>query len=290
MSTLKHHDLAITWQVKRSYQNTQIINSINAGSFGFYHVAGTENQVTLLDQATNATPCNCMMFTIEGAHKLSINKTTMPLVTGDVLVWQSTEAISLHCDSSFQFLLILLPATLLKKKWTKLIPFEKCRKLSQHNSLTSLGRGLLENLWQQHLFLSKEELEVGINSVFDLLNNAQRLPRSTEQDSKDIFPKMSEYIDRELYDASLNPRKIAENFGCSLRSAHLIFSKHNKTISAEIRNRRLERARLSLIHQVNALSISAIAFKFGFTDAGHFSRLFKERYGSTPREYRNSST
>jgi AraC-like DNA-binding protein len=290
MSTLKHHDFAITWQVKKSYQNTQRINSIDAGSFGFYHVVGTENQVTLLNQASNANPCSCIMFTIGGTNKLSINKSTKPLVIGDVLVWHSTEAISIQCDSSFQILLILLPTILLKKKWTGLIPLERCSKLSQHNSLTSLGRGLLENLWQQHMYLSKEELDAGINSVLDLLNNAQRLTCITEPDSKDIFPKMSEYIDRELRDTSLSPQKIAETFGCSLRSTHLIFSKHSKTISSEIRNRRLERARLILIRHANALSISAIAFKFGFTDPGHFSRLFKARYGSTPREYRDSNS
>jgi AraC-like DNA-binding protein len=44
-----------------------------------------------------------------------------------------------------------------------------------------------------------------------------------------------------------------------------------------------------LMQKVNPLNISAIAFKFGFSDAGHFSRLFKERYGSTPREYRKLS-
>jgi AraC-like DNA-binding protein len=39
-------------------------------------------------------------------------------------------------------------------------------------------------------------------------------------------------------------------------------------------------------------SISDIAFGWGFNDAAHFSRAFRERFGLSPREWRasNSST
>ena len=34
-------------------------------------------------------------------------------------------------------------------------------------------------------------------------------------------------------------------------------------------------------------SITQIAFSYGFNNAAHFSRKFKERYGAPPKEYRD---
>ena len=37
------------------------------------------------------------------------------------------------------------------------------------------------------------------------------------------------------------------------------------------------------------MSISDVAFRWGFNDAGHFSRAFKDQFGVTPREYRQDN-
>jgi AraC family transcriptional activator of tynA and feaB len=36
-----------------------------------------------------------------------------------------------------------------------------------------------------------------------------------------------------------------------------------------------------------AQSIATIAFSHGFKSQAHFSRVFRERYGMTPREFRS---
>lgn len=289
MTNIKHNGLAVTWQIKKSTQSTQKIESADASIYALFRVAGHEPQLTLVNQTTNAHSSYCVMFVLDGQHQLSFNKVSSALVSGDVLIWMSTVPISLQCDSNFQALLLLSPTLEFEKKWSELIPANRCSKLKQHNALTSLGRRLLENIWQQHRTLSIDELKAVVESVLGLLCSGQRLPPGSAADIKDIYSKMSDYIDHELADSSLGPQKISEHFGCSLRSIHLIFSKHAKTVSSEIRNRRLECARIMLLQQDNTFSISTIAFKFGFSDAAHFSRLFKERFGSTPREYRNSS-
>jgi AraC-like DNA-binding protein len=57
-------------------------------------------------------------------------------------------------------------------------------------------------------------------------------------------------------------------------------------VQAHIRERRLEAARLLLDDLRNGEPIYAIAERLGFSDAAHLSRLFRERFGLSPSEYR----
>ena len=50
--------------------------------------------------------------------------------------------------------------------------------------------------------------------------------------------------------------------------------------------RRLARAREDLTD--SDLPVSTIAHRWGFSDPSHFTRSFKARYGSSPREYRTA--
>ena len=36
------------------------------------------------------------------------------------------------------------------------------------------------------------------------------------------------------------------------------------------------------------MSITDIAYRWGFSDAAHFARMFRERFGMSPRRYRES--
>jgi AraC-like DNA-binding protein len=54
-----------------------------------------------------------------------------------------------------------------------------------------------------------------------------------------------------------------------------------------IRAARLERAKAALADLERAEPIGTIAVRLGFCDASHLTRLFRSRYGMTPRDYRH---
>jgi AraC-like DNA-binding protein len=57
------------------------------------------------------------------------------------------------------------------------------------------------------------------------------------------------------------------------------------TVAAYIRDRRLERCRLQLLDPRFAVqSIATVAFGCGFGDLSGFNRLFKAKYGMSPRQ------
>jgi AraC-like DNA-binding protein len=96
-----------------------------------------------------------------------------------------------------------------------------------------------------------------------------------------------DFIERHLADPDLDVASIAHALGCSSRTIHKLFEGETLTVAREIWDRRLERCRLELVDPAMARrSITEIAHDWGFSDSQHFSRAFKHRFGSTPREYR----
>jgi AraC-like DNA-binding protein len=97
------------------------------------------------------------------------------------------------------------------------------------------------------------------------------------------------FIERHLMDARLSPGAIAAAHHISVRALHKLFEGQGTSVGRWIRERRLERCRRELLDPARTdLPVSAIAFGWGFADAAHFSRVFKDAYGQPPGEYRRS--
>ncbi|WP_051790210.1 helix-turn-helix domain-containing protein [Streptomyces sp. NRRL S-1022] len=98
------------------------------------------------------------------------------------------------------------------------------------------------------------------------------------------------YIDRHLAHPDLTPDSIARAHHISVRYLHKLFALEDITVSRWIQQRRLERCRRDLGRREAAhLTIAAVAHRWGFTSASHFSRVFRAAYGVTPAEWRGSA-
>ena len=96
-------------------------------------------------------------------------------------------------------------------------------------------------------------------------------------------------IREHLADPKLSAAVVAEAAGVSVRYANMLLAAEGTSLSRLIIKMRLERCRVAfddpgLIHR----SISEIAMDWGFSYLSHFSRVFKARYGLSPRDYRAS--
>jgi AraC family transcriptional activator of tynA and feaB len=95
---------------------------------------------------------------------------------------------------------------------------------------------------------------------------------------------MDRWIDLHLRDANLTPDALAIAHAVSPRTVYRLFARDGETVGSVVRARRLSRAKLDL--RDAETTVSTIASRWGFSDAGHFSRNFRETYGVTPSEYR----
>lgn len=99
--------------------------------------------------------------------------------------------------------------------------------------------------------------------------------------------RVSQVIETQLANPDLAPCHIAEGCGISTHYLQKLFRAAGTSFRETVRKRRLERCRADLTNSMYAhLSISDIAFRWGFNDAAHFSRTFHEEWGISPRECR----
>jgi len=80
---------------------------------------------------------------------------------------------------------------------------------------------------------------------------------------------------------------LAAEFGISERTFHRIFADRETTFERHVLHLRVELFR-DLLRQkpVTGISIARLAHQCGFADAAHATRTFKNRFGATPRDYR----
>ncbi|MEV6836954.1 helix-turn-helix domain-containing protein [Streptomyces sp. NPDC051133] len=98
------------------------------------------------------------------------------------------------------------------------------------------------------------------------------------------------YIDRRLADPDLTPQTIARAHHVSVRYLHKLFQLEDMTVSRWIQQRRLERCRRDLARREAAhVTVAAVAHRWGFASASHFSRVFRAAYGVSPAEWRDSA-
>lgn len=99
-----------------------------------------------------------------------------------------------------------------------------------------------------------------------------------------------EYIDANLSDPLLSPASIAAAHFISTRHLHNVFHESGTTVAGFIRSQRLDGARRDLRDPLHAgKSVAAVAARWGFLDAAHFSRTFRDAFGIPPSDWRRGA-
>ncbi|SBT47311.1 Helix-turn-helix domain-containing protein [Micromonospora narathiwatensis] len=99
--------------------------------------------------------------------------------------------------------------------------------------------------------------------------------------------RIHDFVRRRIDDPELSPQVIAAAHGISVRALYRLYENEGLSLAGWIRHRRLEHCRHDLADPRQAhRTIQSVAFRRGFSDAAHFSRLFRSAYGMSPKDYR----
>jgi len=99
------------------------------------------------------------------------------------------------------------------------------------------------------------------------------------------------HIEARLHDPELTPTRVAESCRITPRYLHHLFAASEETVGRYLLRRRLEECARALVSQVQlGRTVAAIAFDYGFNSPTHFGRVFRRKFGMTPREYRELHT
>lgn len=97
--------------------------------------------------------------------------------------------------------------------------------------------------------------------------------------------RLAEFVDAQLHDPELCAQRLATVLNVSRRTLYNLFREAGLTPHAYILSRRLRQAARRLSGEPGR-TITEIAFALGFADAAHFSRVFHERFGMSPSQWR----
>jgi AraC-like DNA-binding protein len=99
--------------------------------------------------------------------------------------------------------------------------------------------------------------------------------------------RVLQYVRDHVAEPDLTPAKIAAAHHVSVRYLYGVMAGHSISLHELIRDAKLASCRRDLGDpRLAGVPIWRIATRWGFTGPSHFSRVFREAYGMTPREWR----
>lgn len=206
------------------------------------------------------------------------------------LIWDQHIRLLPHNVSDFYTL--IFPKILLEQHIRNL-PLFINKPIAMLDNTSTLTKNYFLFLIHHKTLIEKTTEPLFMNMFFDLiattLNTYHTVPASKHK--RDLLQNIKNYIDKNIKHPDLNPKKIAEQFSISTRYIHELFKMEGVTLVNYITDLRLEKCRRDLIYfYPEKKKVIDIAFKWGFNDAAHFSKLFKKKYGIAPSHYQKLST
>jgi AraC family transcriptional activator of tynA and feaB len=99
------------------------------------------------------------------------------------------------------------------------------------------------------------------------------------------------YIEAHLHDPELTPTRIAAACKMTPRYLYHLSSDQEETVARYILRRRLEVCSRALVSEAQrGRTVTEIAFDHGFNSPTHFGRVFRAKFGTTPRDYRRRNS
>ncbi|MFI6358310.1 helix-turn-helix domain-containing protein [Streptomyces sp. NPDC050743] len=211
---------------------------------------------------------------------------------GDIFVYDMARPARLNLPQPFRTKSLVLPRDILGLSESD-IAHVTASPLNPATPLGGLLSPFLARLVDGAGTYPPRTSELMARSVADLLCvcTDELLGRSsadTPGGNRAMLLRVHAFIDRHLADPDLTPQVIARAHHISLRYLHKLFESEDLTVGRWIQRRRLEECRRDLARDANGSTIAAVAHRWGFTNAAHFSRVFRAAYGMAPREWRET--
>ncbi len=215
------------------------------------------------------------------------------LQPGDLAIYDTDRPYSLVFEEDIRMLVLMFPRESIG------LPPEMVGQLTAHRFSSDDGLGgmiipflntVSQNIDRVGGLAGPRLVQTALDLITTMFASELDLEAASGDSHQLLMQQIRGYIDANLGSPELGPAQIAAAHFISTRHLHGLFREKGTTVSTWIRERRLDRCRRDLVDPLNAhLSVSAIAARWGFLDAAHFSRVFKAAHGASPSELRLAS-
>lgn len=236
-----------------------------------------------------------LVLLADGALSCESGSKIFTLAPGDVFVAPASADMNLSSSSTFRSLFVSIPKEALNTRiFQSKLSAPRLLKSDRGSVrvLSSLLGGVLDALdsLQEADFRPIDQLLVELLLAALNAGDAANLAEDPGIHSS-VLRRVCQNIESKLSDRNLNLVDVARTEGVSPRYLQRLFEKVDESFSHYVMKRRLDRSAGYLVDpKYERLSISEISFACGFSDPAHFSRTFKARFATSPKDYRKNQS
>jgi AraC family transcriptional regulator, positive regulator of tynA and feaB len=208
------------------------------------------------------------------------------LEAGAVGMWDGSRAVGVEVVEPFTKRTLILPRELVHAISPRFADVEALPWLADRPGTRLLVR-YVNALAAELSDLDERTAAAAADVVLELLRAVvePEMPEARAARKEALRARARRYVRANLPDPGLGPESIAKALSVSVRTLHAAFSETDESVAGLVRRARLARCHEDLA-EPTAGSVTEIAFRWGFSDATHFSHAFKREYGCSPRDVR----
>jgi AraC-like DNA-binding protein/mannose-6-phosphate isomerase-like protein (cupin superfamily) len=229
---------------------------------------------------------------LSGDYLLEQNGREVYLQPGDMTIYDATRPHRIHCPGEFAKLVLSIPRTVFRDR---IAGIDRCTalRIPGTQGIGFVASNFLRSSATHADQLQPHEFSNLSDHALDLLTLAVTSVRPVDFNlsrSRAVsLNGIKTFIEQNLRDTDLDAGSISSQAGLSARYINGLFEDEGTSLMRYVWKRRLENCRKDMLNPVYAgHRLCDIAFRWGFNDAAHFSRAFKQQFGCSPREFRGT--
>ena len=223
---------------------------------------------------------------VQGGNRVVLNR-------GDFALCDHTAPHSRVLEEGAEMLLIRVPAEMIAEYLPH--PEQLCgRRLPGSAGVTPSAEVWARSLWRRlEQGFSTQYEDCLAHHLLELIATSYAMVFGSAHNGEilggDALLSLQTYIEDHLHDPDFKPGSIAGGLSMESRSIRKLLAESNESArSYVLRRRLLEAARRLRDPRWRGHTIAEIAHCCGFISNAMFSRSFRERYGMSPTDYRDS--
>lgn len=276
-----------------------VYGEIDVSCLGALDLTNLRSNVSLLNRTPREIQKSSEDFCLvqvqcEGRGSVKQDGREALLVPGDFVLYDATRPYQLRFDATGHHVVVLrLPRTILEPhvgNLEQLTATTVAGSCAAGNLLLTMIESLQRDIERLHPS-SVIGVSEGITSI--IAAGLRSLPGANTRKATSLssfhLTRVKAHVTEHLRDPRLSIASIAAAMRMSPDHLSRLFRHEPMPLSRMIWQQRLTACRRELADPSMAhRSVSDIAFSWGFSEAAHFSRSFREQFGMSPREWRQT--
>ena len=234
-----------------------------------------------------------LIMMLEGGQRLSQGHSEIELGSGDLTIWDASRPASFESSGTVRQISIFLPHEKIKL-YAPNVSDLCARRIDSTSGLGYILASHLNALSEVGGIADQRSKSAMASVTLGLIGAAIRPESAGDHRSAithALFREVQSFIINNLQDENLSPGMISRAFRISPRYLHKLFEGQEYTLSEWILMLRLDACQRALSDPaLKHLTVTEIAFHWGFSGPSYFSRAFKRRYGLPPSDFRAQAT